>query len=54
MPLNVSFAYCRGELKDNNWDALRTNRDILKTRLDVCQYFEFKGNLTDSTERNTG
>ena len=36
--------------ENNNWDALRANMDILKAGLDTYYYFDFKGNITDSTE----
>ena len=34
--MNVDFGYCRGEMKEKNWDALCADMDILKNRLDAC------------------
>ena len=41
-------------MKEKNLESYHANMDILYAGLDVCQAFEWKDNLTDSTVWNTG
>ena len=44
--IKLSFALCRGEMKEENLDALRTILDILKAELDTYYFYEL--NLSNS------
>ena len=48
------FYLAKGEMKEENLEALRINMAILIAELDVFHVLEWKGNLTDSTVWNTG
>ena len=52
--VKLSFALCRGEMKEVNKDNLHANMDILKAGLDTCYIFELKCNPTDSTVLHIG
>ena len=41
-------------MKEKNLEALGANMDILNAGLDICNIFEWKGNLTGSAVWNTG
>ena len=52
--VDFCFHLASGEMKDENLEALHANMDFLITGLDVCHFFELKGNYTDSTVWNPG
>ena len=52
--IKIGFYLVNEKIKEGNLEVLHANMNIVIAGLDVCFVFEWKGNLTDTTECNTG